>query len=75
MRGKFCEKCFILIMAMSHAFYLFGDARTVYVAILLVFVSILACCSALCLFEKHMLALVALIHALPTRGRYVHQFI
>jgi hypothetical protein len=31
--------------------------------------SILACCSALCLFEKHMLAFVDLIHALPTRGR------
>jgi hypothetical protein len=34
-------------------------------AILLVYVSILACCSALCIFEKH------LIHALPTRGREV----
>jgi hypothetical protein len=40
-------------------------------AILLVYVSILACCSALCIFEKHMLAFVYLIHALPTRGRKV----
>jgi hypothetical protein len=38
---------------------------------LLVYVSILACCSAPCKFEKHMLALVDLIHALPTRGRKV----
>jgi hypothetical protein len=55
-------------------FYLASDACTEYVAILLVYVSCLACCSALCLFEKHMLAFVALIHALPTRGRHVHQF-
>jgi hypothetical protein len=41
------------------------------VAILLVYVSILACCSALCIFEKHILAFVDLIHALPTRGRKV----
>jgi hypothetical protein len=41
------------------------------VAILLVYVSILACCSALCIFEKHKLAFVDLIHALPTRGRKV----
>jgi hypothetical protein len=41
------------------------------VAILLVYVSILACCSALCIFEKHMLAFVDLIHGLPTRGRKV----
>jgi hypothetical protein len=52
-------------------FYLVGDACTQIVAILLVYVSILACCSALCIFEKHMLALVDLIHALPTRGRKV----
>jgi hypothetical protein len=45
-----------------------GDACTKFVAILLVYVSFLACCSALCLFEKHMLAFIALIHALPTRG-------
>jgi hypothetical protein len=50
-------------------FYLVGDACTEYVAILIVYVSFLACCSALCLFEKHMLAFVDLIHALPTRGR------
>jgi hypothetical protein len=44
--------------------YLVGDACAQIVAILLVYVSILACCSALCIFEKHMLALVDLIHAL-----------
>jgi hypothetical protein len=49
-------------------FYLVGDACAQILAILLVFVSILACCSALCIFEKHMLAFVDLIHALPTRG-------
>jgi hypothetical protein len=52
-------------------FYLVGDACAQIVAILLVYVSILACCSALCIFEKHMLAFVDLIHALPTRGRKV----
>jgi hypothetical protein len=52
--------------------YLVGDVCTQIVAILLVYVSILACCSALCILEKHMLALVDLIHALPTRGRKVH---
>jgi hypothetical protein len=52
-------------------FYLARDACAQIVAILLVYVSILACCSALCIFEKHMLAFVDLIHALPTRGRKV----
>jgi hypothetical protein len=52
-------------------FYLVGDACAQIVAILLGYVSILACCSALCIFEKHMLAFVDLIHALPTRGRKV----
>jgi hypothetical protein len=51
--------------------YLVGDACAQIVAIMLVYVSILACCSALCIFEKHMLAFVDLIHALPTRGRKV----
>jgi hypothetical protein len=51
--------------------YLVGDACAQIVAILLVYVSILACCSALCIFEKHLLAFVDLIHALPTRGRKV----
>jgi hypothetical protein len=51
--------------------YLVGDAYAHKVAILLVYVSILACCSALCIFENHMLAFVALIHALPTRGTKV----
>jgi hypothetical protein len=41
------------------------------VAILLVYISILACCSALCIFEKHILASLDLIHTLPTRGRKV----
>jgi hypothetical protein len=44
------------------------------VAIFLVYVSFLACCSALCLFEKHILAFVDMIHALPTRGRNSTQF-
>jgi hypothetical protein len=52
-------------------FYLVGDACAPIVATLLVYVSILACCSALCIFEKHMLAFVDLIYALPTRGRKV----
>jgi hypothetical protein len=50
--------------------YLVGDAFAQILAIFLVYVSILACCSALCIFEKHMLAFVDLIHALPTRGEY-----
>jgi hypothetical protein len=52
-------------------FYLVGDACAQIVAIFLVFVSFFACSSALCIFEKHMLAFVDLIHALPTRGRRV----
>jgi hypothetical protein len=52
-------------------FYLVGDACAQIVAILLVYVSISTCCSALCIFEKHMLAFVDLIHTLPTRGRKV----
>jgi hypothetical protein len=48
-----------------------GDACAQIVAILLVYVSILAHCSDLCIFEKHMLVFVDLIHALPTRGRKV----
>jgi hypothetical protein len=51
--------------------YLVGDACAQIVAILLVYVSLLACCSALCIFEKHILVFVALIHELPTRGRKV----
>jgi hypothetical protein len=49
-------------------FYLVGDACAQILAILLVYVSILACRSALCIFEKHMLAFIDLIHALPTGG-------
>jgi hypothetical protein len=52
-------------------FYLVGDAYAQIMSILLVYVSILACCCALCIFEKHKLALVELIHALPKRGRKV----
>jgi hypothetical protein len=52
-------------------FYFVCDACAQIMAILLVLVSILACCSALCIFVKHMLAFVDLIHALPTRGRKV----
>jgi hypothetical protein len=51
--------------------YLVGDACAQIVAILLVYVSISACCSVLCIFEKQMLVFVDLIHALPTRGRKV----
>jgi hypothetical protein len=51
--------------------YLVGDACAQSVAILLVYVSILAYYSILCIFEKHMFAFVDLIHALPTRGRKV----
>jgi hypothetical protein len=51
--------------------YLVGDACAQIVAMLLIYVSILACYSALCIFEKHMLAFVDLIHSLPTRGRKV----
>jgi hypothetical protein len=50
-------------------FYLVGDACAQIVAILLDYVLILSLCSALCIFEKHMLAFVDLIHSLPTRGR------
>jgi hypothetical protein len=56
-------------------FYLVGDACAQIVPILLVYVSILACYIALCIYEKHMLAFVDLIHALPTRGRKSTQFI
>jgi hypothetical protein len=51
--------------------YLLGDVCAQIMAIYLVYFSILACYSALCIFEKHMLAFVDLIHALPTRGRKV----
>jgi hypothetical protein len=55
-------------------FYLVGNACAQIVAILLVYVSILAWYSALCVFEKHMLAFVDLIHALLTWGRKSTQF-
>jgi hypothetical protein len=72
MRGKIFVKNVLFCSWLCHLlvcpFYLVGDACAQSVAILLVFVSILACCSALGIFEKHMLALVDFIHALPTRG-------
>jgi hypothetical protein len=43
--------------------YLVGDACAQIVAILPVYVSILACYSSFCIFQKHMLAFVDLIHA------------
>jgi hypothetical protein len=55
-------------------FYHVGDACAKIVAILLVYVWILSCYRALCIFEKNMLAFVDLIHALPTRGRNNTQF-
>jgi hypothetical protein len=75
MRGKFlCE-----VLHFDHGYvtclyvpiYLVGDACAQIVAILLVYVSPLACCSALRIFEKIMLAFVDLTHALPTKGRKV----
>jgi hypothetical protein len=72
LRGKFLWKMLSFdngyITCLYVPFYLVGDASAHIVAILLVYVSILACCSALCIFEKHMLAFVDLIHVLPTRG-------
>jgi hypothetical protein len=75
MRGKFLWKMLHLnhgyVTCLYARFYLVGDACAQIVAILLFYVSILACCSALCIFEKHMLAFVDLIHPLRTRGRKV----
>jgi hypothetical protein len=75
MRGKFLWKWLRFncgyVSCLYVPFYLVGDACAEIVAILLVYVSILACCSVLCIFERHMLAFVDLIHALPTRGRKV----
>jgi hypothetical protein len=51
--------------------YLVDDTCTKFVATFLVYVSMLACRSALCMLEKHILAFADLIHALPTRGRKV----
>jgi hypothetical protein len=48
--------------------YLVGNACTKFVVILFVHVSILACRGDLCTLEKHMLAFVDLIHALPRRS-------
>jgi hypothetical protein len=75
LRGKFYWKMlhfdYGYVTCLYVPFYLVGDACTKYVTILLLYVSFLACCSVLCLFEKHMLAFVDMIHALPTRGRKV----
>jgi hypothetical protein len=71
--GNFCEKYFIFyhgyIPCLYVLFYLVGDACAQIVAILIVYVSILAFCSVLCIFEKHIFAFVDLIHALPIRRR------
>jgi hypothetical protein len=58
-------------MVLNMSLSIVGNACTKFVPILLVYVSILACCSALRIFEKHMLAFVDLIRALPTWGRKV----
>jgi hypothetical protein len=51
--------------------YPVGDACSQIVAIFLVYVSILACCSALCIFAKHMLVFVDLImHYQQGGGKY-----
>jgi hypothetical protein len=58
-------------MAMSLAFmplYILLAMLVLKLCLSCLSVSILACCSALCIFEKHILAFVDLIHALPTRG-------
>jgi hypothetical protein len=55
-------------------FYLVGDACALIVSILLVYVSILACCSALCIFEKYMLALYRLDSCITNKGKESTQF-
>jgi hypothetical protein len=75
MRWKFLWKMLYFdygyVTYLNVPIYLVGDACTKIVAILLVFVSILACCNALCIFENHILAFVDLIHASPIRERKV----
>jgi hypothetical protein len=68
---KMLHFCHGYVTCLYVPLYLVGDACAQIVAILLVYVSILTCCSALCIFEKHILVFVDLIHALPTRGRKV----
>jgi hypothetical protein len=63
----------ISLACMSH-FYLVGDACAQIVAILLVYVSILACYSALCIFEKHMLGLCSLDSCITNKGEESTQF-
>jgi hypothetical protein len=55
--------------------YLVGDACTEYAAILLVYVSFLACCSAHCLFEKHMFAFVVFDSCITNKGGVPNSFI
>jgi hypothetical protein len=73
--GIFCGKMLhvdhVYVTCWYVPIYLVGDACAQIVAILLVFVSILECYSVVCIFEKHMLAFVDLIHGLPRRGRKV----
>jgi hypothetical protein len=62
------------ITCLYSPFYLVGDACAQIVAILLVYVSILACCSALCTFEKHILALCKLDSFITNKGEESTQF-
>jgi hypothetical protein len=55
-------------------FYLVGDACAQIVDILLVCVSILACYSAVCIFEKHMLASCRLDSCISNKGEKSTQF-
>jgi hypothetical protein len=73
MRGNFLWKIldYVYVTCLYVPMYLVSDACAHIVAIMLIHVSGLASCSALCIFKKHMLGFVDLIHALPTRGRKV----
>jgi hypothetical protein len=74
-REIFVKKCLTLIMAISRACMSLSILLAMLVLKLwlscLSMSQLLACCRVLCIFEKHMLAFVDLIHALPTRGRKV----
>jgi hypothetical protein len=77
MRGKFCDKSLHFdcgyVTCLYAPTYLFATlVLNLWLSCLSM--SFLACCSALCLFEKHMLAFVDVIHALPTRGEGSTQF-
>jgi hypothetical protein len=76
MRGKFLWKMLLFdhgyITCLYVPFYLAGDACPPIVAIFLVYVSILECCSALCIFEKHMHAFVDLLLCRWSRALLPH---